>query len=197
MVSKRIDVMTHKYGMRTEAGRTKGNLRLGARQDRFLRCLSKRYQSLSDMMRHSSLSYKNDGYVVRSLHKQGLIIVSDDKIVGNRIVKITAEGQRRRDMARDMIISQDLTDKMPKYFGMRQRQVLRLFRRTPVLTARSIASRLGLDRRDVEGMLAKMFHYQFITNIDDMKFVLIKRGLRWLDDDCEKRGIKRYPTVEE
>lgn len=189
--------MIHKYGMRTEAGRKKGNLRLGVRQEKFLRCLSNRYQSLSDMMRHSALSYKNDGYAIRALHRKGLIIVSDHKNVGNRVVKITAEGQRRRDMARDMIISQDLTDAMPKYFGMRQRQVLRLFRRTPVLTARAISSRLGIERRDVEGMLAKMFHYQFITNIDEQQFVLIKRGLRWLDDDCEKRGIKRYPTVEE
>ena len=189
--------MTHRYGIRTEDGRVKSDSRLGSRQEKFLRALSRRYQSLTDTMRHTGLVYKHDGYAIRALHQKGLVIVSDHKHVGDRVVKITAEGERRRDMAKDMIISQELTDAMPKYFGMRQRQVLRLFRRRPVLTARSIATRLGLERRDVEGMLAKMYHYQFITNIDDLQFVLIERGLKWLDDDCDKRGIKRYPTAEE
>jgi DNA-binding MarR family transcriptional regulator len=148
-------------------------------------------------MRHAGLSYRDDGYVIRSLHKKGLVIVSDNKYVGDRVIKITSEGTRRLNSAKDMITSQELTDDMPKYFGMRQRQVIRLFRRTPVLTARSINLRLGIERRNVEMMLAKLYRYQFITNIDDQQFVLIERGLRWLDDDCTKRGIKRYPSVEE
>ncbi len=172
-------------------------LRLGSRQERLLRSLSKRYQGLTDTMRHAGLTYQNDGYVLRSLHKKGLVIVSDHTHVGDRVIKITEEGKRRLNSARNLITSQDLLEEMPAYFGMRQRQALRLFRRTPVLKTRDVARRLGLNQRFVERIVAKLYRYQFITDIDRDQYVMIQRGLDWLDDDCAKRGIKRYPPVEE
>ena len=169
---------------------------LGSRQERFLRTLSTRYQSLTDTMRIAKLSPTHDSYVIRSLKKKGFVLVSDHNR-GDRVVRITAEGARRLNSAVDMITSQEVTDEMPRYFGFRQRQALRMFRRTPAIKPRDIARRLGIDRRFAERIMVKLYRFQFVTDIGGGQFVLMERGMKWLDDDCKMRGIKRYPSVEE
>ena len=175
---------------------TRRGVRLGSRQEKFMRQLTFRYSGLTDALRGSGLTWQKDKTVVMCLEKKGFVLVSKHEMVGDRVVRMTAEGKRRLNFVMDSITGQDVTEEWPPYFGIRQRQVMRMFRRTPKICLRDMSERLGLELRHAERIATVLYHYQFIVNEDLETFVLTKRGKGWLDFDCFRRGLpSKYAEI--
>lgn len=164
-------------------------VRIGSKQERFMRQLSMRYISLTDAVRSAGLDWPRDQTVVTALFDKGLVLVSDNKHPGDRVIRITVEGERRLNYVMNTITGQELTDEWPPYLGLRQRQVMRLFRRTPIITLREMAQRLGIELRHAEKIVSVLYRYQLLTNVDEERFTLANKGNGWLDFDCFRRGL--------